>query len=244
MASKPRTAGLFFSVLAATLGLSAIILAFAADDPQLSRSVSNFASMNEAAVSAILRFGRQTGLPLGIVLSKELCSASIEELRIDHLSGTVALDRLAAALPSYKWSLENGTVVFSPQVVSPATTQFLSLKVSPYRIPEDTLQAQAAYEWLNIRASLRPDEGTAFSVLSSVGTHRWPSLSLETTTVEGALDRLVARSKGGAWVLSPIDDIGKAAENRPFHLIDYSVSEDPELPCPELLRSNSRSRNR
>jgi hypothetical protein len=201
------------------------------DDPLLSRIAPSFNSTNESAISAILRFGREAKIPLGIVLDKQLCSARFEELRIDHASARTALDQLAAALTSYSWSLEDGTVVFAPLDLHTSTARFLSLVVTPYNVPEDTLQAQAGYEWLNIRASLRPNEGTALSILSSAKSRRWPPLSLGSTTVREVLNRLVGRSPGGAWILFPIEDIEKAAESRPFQLIDYSSPVEPTSPC-------------
>jgi hypothetical protein len=207
----------------------------ATDDPLLSRTAPAFNSTNEAAISAILRFGREGNLPLGLVLSERLCSASLKELRINRGTVRAALDQLSSALPSYNWSLEHGTVVLAPVVVPAAAAEFLAVPLNPYLLPEDTLQAQAAYEWLNIRGSLRPNEGTAFSVLSSKASPKWPALSLGSTTIKDALDRIVARSPGGAWILSPIDDIGKAAESRPFQLVDYSNPEDALSPCGDPL---------
>jgi hypothetical protein len=203
----------------------------AADDPLLSRIVPSFSSTNESAISAILRFGREANIPLGIVLDKQSCSLRFEELRIDHASVRTALDQLTAGLTSYSWSLEYGTVVFAPLDLAVATTRFLSLVVNPYDVPEDTLQAQAGYEWMNIRASLRPNEGTALSILSSAKSRRWSPLSLGSTTVKEVLNRLVGRNPGGAWILFPIEDMEKAAENRPFQLIDYSSPVEPMSPC-------------
>lgn len=203
----------------------------APDDPLLSRIVPSFNSTNESAISAIVRFGREANIPLGIVLDKQLCSLRFEEQRIDHASVRTALDQVSAALTSYSWSLEYGTVVFAPLDLPTATARFLSFVVSPYNVPEDTLQAQAGYEWLNIRASLRPNEGTALSILSSRKSLRWPPLSLSSITVREVLDRLVDRNPGGAWILFPIEDIEKAAESRPFQLIDYSSPVEPMSPC-------------
>lgn len=206
----------------------------AADDPVLGLPVPDFYAVNEPAVSGMLRFGRQSSIPMGIVLSKELCSATLGHLQINHVTGKAALDQLASSLPQYAWRVEGGTVVFLPMDLSGATAHFLSLDVSPYSVPEDTLQAQAAYGWMNIRASLRPDEGTAFSVLSSTKSRRWPPLRLGAATVREVLDRLVSRKPGGAWILLPINSLENAAENRPFQLIDYSGPTEGAAPCSGL----------
>ena len=241
MASKLSLKGLVRLLFATTLSLGAA-LDSGAQESLLSRTVPSFDSLNEPAVSAILRFGREADIPIGIVLNKRLCSAKFEELRIDHVPAKTALDQLSSALPAVNWSLEHGTVVFAAVDAPAAMAQFLSLAVNPYRVPEDTLQAQAAYEWLNIRASLRPNEGTAFSVLSSTEARKWPALNLGSTTVRETLDRLVGRNPGGAWILAPIKDIEKAAENRPFQLIDYSSPTDVTSLCADQLDSGDRPR--
>jgi hypothetical protein len=224
-------------VVLAVLGL-ACAMHPAATDPVLNRSVPSFRSTNERVVPALLRFGRESHIPLGIVLSKRLCLASFTELRIEHASGGQALDQLAASMPSYGWHLGQGTADFTPSDMSPAIDQFLSLRVNPYSVPRDTLQAQAAYEWMNIKASLRPTEGTAFSVLSSADSTKWPALSLGPERVGEVLDRLVGRDPGGAWLLLPIDDLEKAADRLPLMFVDYSAKDTMASPCTGLGDQN------
>jgi hypothetical protein len=213
------TAGILLLVRVLSLAWS---VSSDADDPGLGHPVPSFKAVNETAISAILRFGSQSGIPIGIVLSRQLCSTGIGRLEIDHATVKEALDELARTLPRYTWIAEHGTVVLLPVEISAPMADFLSLNVNPYSVPEGTLQAQVAYEWMNIRATLRPNEGTAFSVLSSTKSTRWPPLRLGSATVREVLDRLVGRKPGGAWVLFPIDDLEKAAGSRPFQLIDYS----------------------
>jgi hypothetical protein len=231
MAIKRPTSRAGFSLLL----LGALSLTWspcsAADDPLLGRQVPHFYAVNEPAISGILRFGRENDIPIGIVLTKQVCSTSLSHLEIDHAASKAVINQLARILPRYTWSVEHGTVVFLPVDLPAATAHFLSLNVNPYAVPEDTLQAQAAYEWTNIRASLRPKEGTAFSVLSSPLSSRWPPLSLGSTTVREVLDRLVSRKPGGAWILLQIDALENAAENRPFQLIDYSSAAEMISPC-------------
>jgi hypothetical protein len=231
MASKRHLGdGALGRTLVLALGL-VCALPSVATGPILERSISSFHSANESAVTAILRFGRENHIPLGIVLSERLCSTSFADLKIDHASGREALDRLAASIPAYSWHLQWGTVDFVPSDMPAATDQFLSLRVSPYSVPRDTLQAQAAYEWMNIRASLRPTEGTAFSVLSSADSAKWPALSMGPGTVDEVLDRLVGREPGGAWLLIPVEDLGKAADRSPLRFIDYSGNDVAASPC-------------
>ena|SRR5215472_14258143 len=90
--------------------------------------------------------------------------------------------------------LENETVVFLPDDIPAATPSFLELRVPNYSIPEDTLQTQVVFAWMNIRSSLRPNEGTAFDILSSPQSVKWPSQALNNLNVE--LDHLITRKRG------------------------------------------------
>jgi hypothetical protein len=132
------------------------------------------------------------------------------------------LDEIAKKIPSYHWKLEEHVVVFAPDRIPDATNQFLAIEPPPYAIPEEILPGQALYAWMNIRAVLRPQEGTAVNILSSAQSEKWPALALNHLTIGQTLDRLVARRAGGAWILLPFKDLSKAADRRPFWVAGYS----------------------
>jgi len=109
-------------------------------------------------------------------------------------------------------------------------------------IPEDTLQTQVVFAWMNIRSSLRPNEGTAFDILSSPQSVKWPSLALNNLNVE--LDHLITRKRGGVWILFFFDDLDKAVDNSPFGVMGYSDDpRDRTSPCsrPEAQRANKNN---
>lgn len=230
MGNKRRFGGSVFLLFIWVLGL-VCALRSADIESMLDRPVRSFRSINESAVSAILRFGREARIPLGIVLNRQLCSASFGDVEIDRAPGRAVLDRIGEAMPAYHWRLEHGTVVFVPFDMPAAADQFLSVPVSPYSVPDGTLQAQAAYEWMNIRASLRPTEGTAFDVLSSAKSTRWPPLRLGRASVREVLDRLVGRDPGGAWILFPVDNLEQATAQMPLQFVDYSAKGPTPSPC-------------
>jgi len=194
------------------------------DDQLLRREIPGFASTNENIFDALLRFGRQNHIPMGLVVSSGPCSTVLGEIKIGHTSVHAALELLIRELPAYTWKLDNGAVVITPKDLPGATVKFLDTKVAPYRISEDTLQAQAAYAWMDIRATLRPDQGTAFNILTSLQSTRWPEIAVGDITVLELLDRLVARGPAAAWILTPSDDPKKIAATRPFWVVDYSAA--------------------
>ena len=193
-----------------------------ADDSPLKRPVEAFYSNDEPALSTILRFGRENNIALGLVVGDQLCSTTITAFRVEHATVEVVLRTFGQKLPSYRWDVENGAVVFAPDNIPEPVAKFLAVVPPPYVIAADTLQGQAALAWMDIRAALRPQEGTAFSVLSSPQSVKWPVLAVRDVTVRELLNRLVARNKGGAWVVFPFRDLDAAADHRPFWLLDYT----------------------
>jgi hypothetical protein len=192
------------------------------DDSFLDRAVAPFYSNDEHAFEAILRFGRENNIPLGVVVGDQLCSTVLSDFRTERAPARKVLDELAKNLPSYHWKLEDQVVVFTPDKLPEATLQFLAMEPHPYAIPEETLQGQTAYAWMNIRAVLKPQEGTAFNFLSSPRSEKWPALALSNMTIEQILDRLVARKTGGVWILLPFKDLSKVSDSRPFWVMGYA----------------------
>jgi len=187
----------------------------------LDRPVAEFVSHSESAFEALLRFGRENQAPLGLIVSNQLCSTSLRDFKVARVPIRVALARLGEKIPSYEWKLDDGVVVFAPKDTPRATKDFLRLKVSPYTIPQNTLRAQGVFAWIDIKASLRPKEGTAFDILSSPNAKEWPPLSFKDVSVQQVLNLLVVRNAGGAWLLVPFHDLSKVAD-QPFSLEDYS----------------------
>ena len=88
---------------------------------------------------------------------------------------------------------------------------------------------------MNIKAVLRPEEGTIVNILSSSQSEKWPALSLNQLPIEQILDRLVARKRGGVWILLPFKDLTKVADRRPFFVMGYSENGFEQLSsrCPD-----------
>jgi len=185
-----------------------------------------FDSSGESGLDAILRFGSENKISMGLVFTSRLCATRISRLSIHTSSARKALPELAREVPSYIWRLEDNTVILAPNDMPAPMSTFLALSVPDYSIPEETLQAQVLYAWMDIRSSLRPNEGTALNILTSPTYAKWPSLTFSNLNVEQVLNHLIARKGGGVWILLPFDDIEKAGNKRPFWVTGYS--DDPQ----------------
>ena len=199
-----------------------IVVPVRADESLLKRPVEAFESNGEPALIAILRFGRENHIPFGVVVSAPLCQAKITGLKIEKSSAEVALRKLSEKLPSYGWDVEESVVVVAPTDIAKPVARFLAVVPPEYKIAEDTAQAQLAWAWMNIRAALRPQEGTAFDILTATESVKWPALTVRDITVRQLLNRLVARDKGGAWLIYPFPDFEKVADRRPIQVLDYT----------------------
>jgi len=165
-----------------------------ADDSTLDRPVRSFYSSNENVYDAMLRFGRENNVPIWLVFRYRLCSTQIGQLSIEHTSARSVIQEFTREAPSYSFSWKTRLLFFFPMISPAATPSFLELRVPNYSIPEDTLQTQVVFAWMNIRSSLRPNEGTAFDILSSPQSVKWPSQALNNLNVE--LDHLITRKRG------------------------------------------------
>lgn len=199
--------------------------------PTIDQIVPGFYSRNESVYSALLRFGRENHIPLGLIVNAELCSTNVEKIDARQASVGAVLGKLADKIPSYVWKLEDSVVVVIPKSTPDATSDFLGLKVAPINIGEGVLQVQGAFAWMSMKAPIRPNEGTAFDMLTSVTAQHWPSLNLTNNTVEQVLNHLVGRKTGGAWVLYSFDDLKEGTDHQPFLLYDYSDDPVSEPSC-------------
>lgn len=229
-----RSAHALFSIalafgVAHTLGVCAELWA---ENPVLERPVTAFRAVGQPAFDEILRFGSENHIALGIVLSEEICSVRFNKLDV---GGTVqvVVEEFAGRLPSYDWRVADGVVVFAPKRIPEATAKFLALRPPHYIISEGSARAQSLYAWMDIKALLRPREGTAWNIVSSWRENKWPSLVVNDLSVGDLLNHLVDRKPAGAWFLVSFEDPDGAADHRPFELVNYSdeISAWPNSPC-------------
>jgi hypothetical protein len=77
---------------------------------------------------------------------------------------------------------------------------------------------------MDVRAIVRPDQGTQLHYLRTLDDSVFPSLELANHRVEDILNALVTRQSYGAWVLYPLtNDLQKSAGDQQFvTLISYA----------------------
>lgn len=179
--------------------------------------IERFDANNQVALQALLRFGFENRIPMGIVLNdRSLCETTIDfKSKNTRLRATLAA--LISKVPNYNWTIENGTVVLRPTAVMQDDLTLLDMMIPRFAAPAGPLKEQRLYLWMDVRAILRPDEGTILNSLSSEADIKYPPLRLTNMTVEQILNTLVSRPPYGAWILHPIaNDLRQAVADSEY----------------------------
>ena len=185
-------------------------------------TVTLFESHGEPAIQAVLRFGMASRIPLGLILADDsLCRAQID-LRVVNQSAAKALDALVSRLTGYVWTVRDGFVIVQPRELPQASLSVLNMVIPRFAAPEGPLKEQQLYLWMDIRAILRPEEGTLLNLVTSPREPKAAAIELRNASVEQILARLVSRAPIGAWVLFPVsEDLKRAAAHQLAILIQY-----------------------
>ena len=90
---------------------------------------------------------------------------------------------------------------------------------------------------MDVRALLKPDQGTVIDLLETPGVQKRAAISLQNATVEQILDILISRPPTGAWVLLPVpQNLREAADGQFAAVFSYDDKRGfPSIPC----RANS-----
>ena len=161
-------------------------------------------------------------MPLGVILADQrFCEIKVN-IKSEKQSALSILNQMVSQLDGYKWAIEDGVVVIEPKDITKAASEFLRLVVPRYASPEGKIEAQNMYLWMDVRAILRPSEGTALHILSSGADVTLPPIDVKNESIRKNLNRLVLRPPGGAWVLSPIVNEITTLKRMPTFVMSYA----------------------
>jgi len=177
------------------------------------------------ALEAFLAAGSNAKVPVGLVLTdNQLCTSKVNLTVQDEPAGNV-FDALASQVPGYAWTTEHGVVLISPKELPQNTRRLLELAIPTFRTPSGTLVAQWFDLSMNVRAVLKPYEGTAIDMLEPSGALKRAPISLQNATVKEILDVMVSQPPVGAWVLFPVpQDFSAAADGQFAAVLSYSAT--------------------
>jgi hypothetical protein len=164
--------------------------------------VSAFAVRGIPASTALLKLSKTGNVPIGIVVQgEELCSTQVS-YSAENSPASVIASGIAAQVPGYAASgAGSSLIVIGPISPAPVTSKFLGLIDKRYAV-KGNLQTLATMLWVHILAILRPDQGSAGSILGSTNDRVF-GVELTDASVEQILDR-IATETNGTWILRPL----------------------------------------
>lgn len=179
------------------------------------------AATHTSALQVILQLGQTAQQPVGVILGDDsLCRYTV------NVSATKdgfprLMDRVLVQAPGYRWSLRDGVAIAQPNAPPPDTATLLALTIPRYRAPRSTMVEHTVFLNMDIRAVLRPKEGTLGDILSSPDEERTGPVELRDLSVEQILNYLVKQGKGGAWILFPVPKDYRKAGQQFAQLVSY-----------------------
>lgn len=197
--------------------------------------INHFSVRGVSGRDALIRLGRQTKLPFGIVEDQNLCRTQVVVEVRDKTVGAV-LTSILDQLPGYLWSVNEGVIEIRPREVRPSARQILDIVVPHFAVGETTMALLTAYLQNQISAVLRPGQGSAGSIpVSPQATHVAP-FKLDNATVEQILNHIVKLKGHGLWILYslPANGTERAVQSR----VDISSYADDSLPSEDGVCTN------
>jgi hypothetical protein len=203
-------------------------------------SIGQFKIQNRPVIEAILEAGAKARVPLGLILVDGRLCKDIANSTMEHATLMDVLNGLLEQLPDYKAEAGQDTILVTPKELPENTKKFLDLVVPVFRAPEGSLNDQLLYLSIDIRAVLKPSEGSVLDILKSPGSRVLPAVSLSNATVRQVLDILVLRPPRGEWILFPVpQDITTTVDKQFAQLYSYGDDEKKlNTPCEDKTSSN------
>ncbi len=187
------------------------------------RTVEQFESHGEFGLQAILRFGMEAKVPLGLILANDqLCKRRVE-ITVQKESVATVMGMLTKQLDGYRWIFKDGVLLVEPEPIPQGAVGLLSTVIPHYSTPKTTLAGLGLFLIMDTRGVLRPEMGTAGSLLSSPDAQKVGPLELLNATVEQILNRITMEGTGGEWVLFPTPDDYRNGVDRKFvEIVSYA----------------------
>jgi hypothetical protein len=160
-----------------------------------------FKCRHATALDLIRATGRQTRIPIGLVLG--LDSSMLEKPQHSyHLEGVTAQNALAEAIRDTGYSLreEDGVLVLIAGDLAPRQANFLYLYYVNFQ-PSGTMAEVAAYLTGWMWAATRPISGWGGSIAGSTNDERFTLEKMPSATTEEIANKIVSQGSKGMWIL-------------------------------------------
>jgi hypothetical protein len=165
-----------------------------------SRRVAFFAVKQRNLIDALLCFGQQDGIPIGIEYIDK--AAFQQRITVEFRERNVkeVLDAITH-LVGYRWSINGQVVSVTHEGALVGKSNLLNTRIPRFRIPETTMLEASLAVSLHLYVVLNPTSGIAGDYPGGNPDFRVGPLDMKNATVREILNRIVSQRGNGAWVV-------------------------------------------
>ena len=169
--------------------------------PSLSRKVAFFSVKQQNLIDALLSFGAQEHIPIGIDYIDKAAFQQRMNLEFRERSVREILDALTHPL-GYRWSMAGAVVSVTHDGALVGKSNLLNTRIPQFRIGETTMHEASLALSLHLYFVLNPKSGGI--VGDSPGGNlafRVGPFDLKNATVRDVLNQIVSQHSNGAWIV-------------------------------------------
>jgi hypothetical protein len=169
--------------------------------PNLSRKVAIFSVKRQNLIDALLSFGAQEHIPIGIDYIDKASLQQRMNLEFRERSVREILDALTHLL-RYRWSMAGAVVSVTRDDALVGKSNLLNTRIPQFRIGETSMHEASLALSLHLYFVVNPKSGGIAG--DSPGGNlafRVGPFDLKNTTVRDILNRIVSQHSNGAWIV-------------------------------------------
>jgi hypothetical protein len=169
--------------------------------PNLSRKVAFFSVKQQNLIDALLSFGAQEHLPIGIDYIDKAAFQQRMNLEFRERSVREILDALTHPL-GYRWSMVGAVVSVTHDGALVEKSNLLNTRIPQFRIGEMSMREASLALSLHLYFVLNPkSDGIAGDSPGGNLAFRVGPFDLKNATVRGILNQIVSQHRNGAWIV-------------------------------------------
>jgi len=190
--------------------------------PNLSRKIVRFDARQRNLIDALLSFGAQEHVPIGIDYIDKAAFEQRVNLEFRERSVRQILDALTHPL-GYRWSTEGAVVSVTHDGALVGKSNLLSTRIPQFRITETSMHEASLALSMHLHFVLNPKssgivgDSPGGNLAFRVGPFR-----LQNATVRDILNQIVSQHRNGAWVVQqPPWTMGKDLGYGIWRVLEY-----------------------
>jgi hypothetical protein len=183
-------------------------------------------SVDTSILLALITFGSETHIPIGVVLETEKPHQLCEDNRHVTIRDRPISEFLDALLAqsNYAWSVNDGVIAIRPSHLADQVNRVLTMKFDRFGGMQTTMQGLGISLKAWIYSRLHPEaNGFATDIISSPDAEQFAQFEVRDASVEQILNKIVSLGNKGIWILQMRRGV---ESNTDIDLHTYSYKDD------------------